>query len=93
MDGLYQRCRLGSVGNSSTASGSIDFQICSSALSLFSACLPVYFSYFNLVPKCDCSGKTLVHEFRIFYGHTEWHLRFTGGEIVLALAEALPIKI
>ena len=38
-------------------------------------------------------GKTLVHEFPISYSHTEWYLLFSRGEIVLALAEALPIKI
>ena len=37
--------------------------------------------------------KTLVHEFPISYSHTEWYLHLSRGEIVLALAEASPIKI
>ena len=38
-------------------------------------------------------GKTLVHEFPISCSHNEWYLLFLRGEIVLALAEASPIKI
>ena len=37
-------------------------------------------------------GKTLVHEFPITNSHTEWYLLFSRGEIVLALAEASPIR-
>ena len=41
----------------------------------------------------ECFVKTLVHEFLISYNHDEWYLIFSRGEIVLALAKALPIKI
>ena len=38
-------------------------------------------------------GKTLLQEFPISYSNTELYLLFSLGEIVLALAEASPIKI
>ena len=37
--------------------------------------------------------KTLLHEFPIYNNHSELYLLFSQGEIVLALAEASPIKI
>ena len=37
--------------------------------------------------------KTRVNELSISYSHTECYLIFSRGEIVLALAEASPIKI
>ena len=46
-------------------------------LSLFSACL--FSLFFFALFQCCCSraqvfGKTLVHEFHMFYRHTEWNL-------------------
>ena len=35
-------------------------------------------------------GKILLYEFHISYGHTDF--LFSGGEMVLAVAEASPIK-
>ena len=61
-------------------------------LSSYHLCL-----FFVLFSSCcfhaQVFGKTLVHEFRISYCHTEWFLLFSRGEIVFALAEASPIKI
>ena len=50
--------------------------------------------YFILVvPMQECFEKRLLHEFPISYRYTEWYLLLSRGEIVLALAEASPIKI
>ena len=59
--------------------------------------LTFFFCFFVLFHFC-CSharvfGKALVHEYLISCGHTEWYLLFSRSEIVLTLAEALPIKI
>ena len=48
----------------------------------------------SLLFPCANVWETLVHEFPISYSSTEWEVPFLSqGEIVLALAEALPIKI
>ena len=66
---------------------------------LLSILTPLFlpFRLFILFYSC-CSharvfGKIHVHEFTISYIHTEWYLLFSRSEIVLALAEASPIKI
>ena len=59
---------------------------------LFSIFTLAFFYVFVLFYSC-CShvkvfGRTLVHEFHIFYSHTEWYVRQNN----IFLAEALPIK-
>ena len=49
--------------------------------------------YFLFCSHARVFGKPLLHEFFISYSHTEWYLLFSRGDIVLALAEASPIKI
>ena len=55
----------------------------------------VSLAYFILAvnPHARMFGKTLLHEFLISYGHTEWYLLFSRGEVVFAVAETSPIKI
>ena len=60
------------------------------------ASLLTFFCFMVLFHSC-CShvrmfGKILVHEYHISYGHTEWNLFISRGEIVLYLVEASPIK-
>ena len=71
------------------------------------ASLPAFFFCFYILFHTCCShvrvfGKTLVHEFLISYGHTEWYLRFTRGEnnspcfgtkLCLSKSQASPIKV
>ena len=100
------RCRLGSLGMSSTATGSSDpggtvdpnysigrrvfLFFLFVVLYGFHSFLLAFFLYFFVVFQFYCShaevfGKTLLHEFHIFYINTEWtyFLRILG--IVIAL--------
>ena len=53
--------------------------------------LTIFVCFFVLFRSC-CSHAR-VYEFPMSYSRTEWYLLFSRGEIVLALAEASPIKI
>ena len=99
------RCRLGSLGNSFTASGCNDqapvgpsghlfFCVrCTFHIRLSSYLLPLFLCLISfLLFPCAGVWKTLVHEFHISYGHTEWYLHFSRVEIVFTSAEASPIK-
>ena len=104
VDGLYhcKSCRLGALGNSSTAFRSRDpvgitsFRAHFTSLHSHSSLLTFVFCFLVLFHSF-CShalvfGKTLLPKFHISYSHTEWYLLFSLAEIVLALAEASPMK-
>ena len=75
--------RLSLLGNSAAALGSNDvgtlfffFSCC--AFFNFNSFLPAFLLCFFAIFHSYCShlpvfGKTLVHEFHIFYSHTEWN--------------------
>ena len=72
------------------------FSVPDALLSIFTPLLPTYvcLPYYILAVTTFLRvfGRTLSHEFRISYGHTESHLLFSRDEIVLASAEASPIN-
>ena len=97
------RCRLGSSGNSSTASGSSDpggtyFFLCPHYFfpcSLFPACLFICFCYLILaVPMRKISGEhSWMSSFLIaILNASQWELFLSRGEMVIVLIETSPIK-
>ena len=94
---MHYRCRLGSLGNSSTASensipgdGSPELQrsVRPSVLpSVFTVLFLHFSSFFVLCHSCcyhsHVYGSTLLHAFHISYSHAEWYFIFSRGEMVL----------